>query len=203
MYILACLSFFFYPSSLEKMESTPSWNQASIAKLYQGLHLVTRSSHQRCPIKIVFLIIFCNFINKEALEQVRFPVNFAKFLIKSFLDNTSGRLLLGNALSYSNSVIRQISKPITPALMQVLWRKHWGWIGISFTSRSNVKTIQKGSNEQFGNDLLVCLICLCRGVGNVLNLDNKNTTLSVILQFNFLISEFPVSVRYILRNLSD
>ena len=101
------------------MESTPSCNQASIAKLYKGLHLVTRSIHRRCSIKNVLLIISCNFINKETLmAQVSFPVNFAKFLRTPFLQNTSGRLLLGNAHSYSNLVIREISKPTTPALTQ-------------------------------------------------------------------------------------
>ena len=67
----------------------------------------------------MFLIISCNFINKETLmAQVSFPVNFAKFLRTPFSQNTSGRLLLGNAHLYSNLVIRQISKPTTPALTQ-------------------------------------------------------------------------------------
>ena len=36
----------------------------------------------------------CNFIKKEALAQVFFPVSFAKFLRTPFLQNTSGRLFL-------------------------------------------------------------------------------------------------------------
>ena len=36
----------------------------------------------------------CNFIKKETLAQVFFPVNFAKFLRASFLQKTSWRLLL-------------------------------------------------------------------------------------------------------------
>ena len=35
----------------------------------------------------------CNFVKKDTLAQV-FPVNFAKFLRTTFLQNTSGRLLL-------------------------------------------------------------------------------------------------------------
>ena len=35
----------------------------------------------------------CNFIKKETLTQVFFPVNFVKFLRTAFLQNTSGRLL--------------------------------------------------------------------------------------------------------------
>ena len=36
----------------------------------------------------------CNFIKKEDLAQVFFPVNFSKFSRTLFLQNTSGRLLL-------------------------------------------------------------------------------------------------------------
>ena len=35
----------------------------------------------------------CNFVKKETLTQVFFPVNFVKFLRTAFLENTSGRLL--------------------------------------------------------------------------------------------------------------
>ena len=36
----------------------------------------------------------CNFIKKETLAQVFFSVNFSRFFRTSFLQNTSGRLLL-------------------------------------------------------------------------------------------------------------
>ena len=71
-----------------------------------------RSSHRRCFVKngvlrnlakftgkhlyqrhFLIKLQACNFI-KQSLWQKCFPVNFAKFLTKAFLQKTSGRLLL-------------------------------------------------------------------------------------------------------------
>ena len=52
-----------------------------------------RSSHQRCSVKT------CNFIKKETQHRW-FSVNFAKFLRTSFLQNSSGRLLLRRDRKY-------------------------------------------------------------------------------------------------------
>ena len=55
--------------------------------------LVTVAATRSILSKKVFIEIACNFIKKETLAQV-FPVNFVKFLRTTFLQNTSGRLLL-------------------------------------------------------------------------------------------------------------
>ena len=63
-----------------------------------------RCSHQRCSIKKGLLINFTKFsgkylcqspLLKKRLWHRCFPVNFVKFLRTPFLQNTSGRLLLG------------------------------------------------------------------------------------------------------------
>ena len=64
-----------------------------------------RKSHQRCTVKTVLLEIsrnsqenICtrvsNFVKKEKLVHRYFPVNFAKFLMTAFLQNTPVRLIL-------------------------------------------------------------------------------------------------------------
>ena len=82
-----------------------------------------RSSHQRCSVKKVFLEISQNSqentcarvsfliklqdwsarLLKKRLWQRCFPVNFAKFLRKPCLQNTSGRMLLNTAIIVINS----------------------------------------------------------------------------------------------------
>ena len=170
------------------MESTSSWNQVSTAKLDKGLHLVTRSIHRRCSIKKVFLIISCNFINKQLFYRT--PPDDCIWVIPT-------RIQTQWFVRYQNPPhqLRKCSNTKTEGELEFRLSR--------VVEENYVKAIQKRSNEQFGNDLHVCLLCLCRGFGNVLNMDNKKTTLSVMLQFAFLISEFPVSVRYISGNLSD
>ena len=85
---------------------------------------ISRSSHQRCSVKQVVLRNFrkltgkylCQslFYNKVAslspflkrrLWHMCFPVNFAKFLRKPFLQNTSGQLLLNKATCSSYVIL--------------------------------------------------------------------------------------------------
>ena len=79
-----------------------------------------RSSHQRCPVRKGVLRNFAKFTGKQLCKSLFFnkvaglspatllkkrllhrcfPVNFVKFLGISFLQNTSGRLLLKRTLS--------------------------------------------------------------------------------------------------------
>ena len=69
-----------------------------------SLDITCRSSHQRRLVKIDVLGNFAkfkgkHFIKKEGLAQV-FSVNFAKFLITPFPQNTSGCLLLNIVMHY-------------------------------------------------------------------------------------------------------
>ena len=83
------------------------------------LHCLSRSSHQRCSMKKGVLrnfikftgkhlcqnLFFCSLrpatLLKKSLRCRCFPVNFAKFLGRPFLQNTSGRLL--RFKNYTNS----------------------------------------------------------------------------------------------------
>ena len=180
--------FFFYLSSLEKMESTSSWNQATTAKLDKGLHLVTRSIHRRCSIKKVLLIISCNVINKKLFYRT--PPDDCFWVMPS-------RIQTQWFVKYQKppQQLRKCSDANAEGELKFRLPR--------IVEENYVKAIKKRRSQQFGNDLHVCLLCLCRSFGNVLNMDNKKTTLSVMLQFAFSISEFPVSVRYISENLSD
>ena len=51
-------------------------------------------------------LLACNFIRKETLAEV-FPVNFAKFSRTSFLENTSGKLLLHFQKQSSRGVLQK------------------------------------------------------------------------------------------------
>ena len=93
-----------------------------------------RSNHQRCSVKIRVLRNFANFTGKHLCQSLSFnkvaglrpatllkerlwrrcfPVNFAKFLRASFLQNTFGRLLLcGKTQSLTEGINRGASKVI-------------------------------------------------------------------------------------------
>ena len=85
-------------------------------------HYYFRSSHLRCSVKKIVLRIFAKFTGKHLCQRFYFskiagqaynfikkslwyryfPTNFAKFLRTTFLQNTSGRLLL-NLLTILNA----------------------------------------------------------------------------------------------------
>ena len=72
---------------IQNIMSLPHINSVNLYKIDE-LTEKFRNSHQRCSIKKVFLKI-----SQNSQENRCFPVNFAKFLRTSFLQNTTGRLL--------------------------------------------------------------------------------------------------------------
>ena len=67
----------------------------------QLIYAISRSSHQRCPMRKGVLRNFAKFTRKHLCQNLFLnkvaglnPVNFAKFLRKLFLQNTFGRLFL-------------------------------------------------------------------------------------------------------------
>ena len=72
------------------------WHQHQVNHLYKNLHCSTyRSSRRRCSVR-KGVRNSTKFEGKhlcQSLWQRCFPVNFTKFLLTPFLQNTSGRLL--------------------------------------------------------------------------------------------------------------
>ena len=79
----------------------------SVTFFFKDQKYFTRSSHQRCSVKKGVFKSFAKFAGKHLCQSLLFnkvaghrsvfrcfPVNFAKFKRTSFLQNTSGRLLL-------------------------------------------------------------------------------------------------------------
>ena len=68
----------------------------------KGCSYKFRKTHRKTPAaeSLFWRPKTCNFIKKDALPQV-FSCDFAKFLRKPFLQNTSGWLLLTSCITYS------------------------------------------------------------------------------------------------------
>ena len=70
-----------------------SHRNRSVKKLFLRTYQNSQeNTFVRVPFLIMLMASVSNFIKKESLAQV-FPVNFAKSLRTSFLQNTSGRLI--------------------------------------------------------------------------------------------------------------
>ena len=77
---------------------------------YNFCRKIYKSSHQRCSVRKGVLRNFAKFTGKQLCQSLWercFPVNFAKFLRTTFLQNTSRRLLLN-----IGSVFRRIKDSV-------------------------------------------------------------------------------------------
>ena len=77
---------------------------------------MVRSSHQRCSLRKSVLKNFekasaCNFIKKETLSQM-FSCEFCEISKNTFLQNTSGQLLLNGALKKFEKCYRKAQEKV-------------------------------------------------------------------------------------------
>ena len=94
-----------------------------------------RSNYRRCSVRTNVLRNFAKFAGKRlclslffnkvaGLRHRRFPVNFAKFLRTSFLENTAGRLLLWFVVNFIKRLTKTFLKntSLTHNLMNLILR---------------------------------------------------------------------------------
>ena len=71
---------------------------------------ISQNSQENTCARVSFLTklkaTVCNFVKKQTLTLVYFPVNFAKFLRTHLQQNTSGRLLLKIMATFSKEVVQ-------------------------------------------------------------------------------------------------
>ena len=111
-------------------------------------------------LKQFLLLQVCNFIKME-LQHRFFPVNFAKLLRTTFLQNTFGRLLLENELDFSSSAIFVIVHPSAMNLCeydvvlkgQEFQDKHHARSAANFTCR-NLKAMTLKALSKIPEDML-------------------------------------------------